>query len=326
MDLSSTREFYLKEKNSKEGMLDEVTLSHMFRKENSFTSEGLSYGELLSLFLKERCALSQNSIVVEIGPGLGDVASSISSYLKGALDAYISVDISKSMILEAAKKTDAIIADCMNLPFKNESINLLIANEVLADLDAVIGFSMQDARGTDIERILAEYEIDVPDGENFNYGAIRFIEAIYPLIAPGGCAFIMEHSCKSGFPERITVKGHEEFSIKFSHLKKAAESVGFSALLGNVNEILKADKDKKFICGILRPDINEALLPSEAMGKLYDAMTCALTPDEFVQKLVESGEFNIFNIGKYAEFIRASARPLGDLLDKFEFMLLFKEG
>ena len=42
-----------------------------------------------------------------------------------------------------------------------------------------------------------------------------------------------------GFPERIRLKGHDEYTVKFSHLEKIADSLGYGTRRGPIADYLE---------------------------------------------------------------------------------------
>jgi len=308
-------------------MLDEVTISHLIRRKNSFTRTGMTYGQLLWRYLEEKSAMPRNGIVLEIGPGLGNIANEFKSHLTEDIK-YIVMDISPKIIRNLHKHGfDSIIADCMAIPFKKGSFALVIMNEIISDLPTIVDFDMktEDRNNiiTDARRIVEEHKLRVPkDPFNLNYGALKLIEETFPLVKRGGKVFIAEQSCGDASPQKVPVRGHDEYTIDFNLLENLARDVGFSVERGDINQILGIDEERKFISGLLRPDIREIYNLESDNKKLYELMTGIFTPDEFTQGLVDADVFNVFDIEKYGKFVRDNAQTIGKLLRRFEFMLL----
>jgi hypothetical protein len=105
-------------------------------------------------------------------------------------------------------------------------------------------------------RLLAQYCFQVPDTDTFNFN-LGAVEAVEKLCASGiPYIFMGEHSCEaevpepyrkilpisSSFePERIPLKGHDEYTIKFSYLEKVATFYRYSTQRGFFADFLEID-------------------------------------------------------------------------------------
>ncbi len=311
-------------------MLDEVTLSHLLRKENSFIPNGITYTDLLCGFLEKHLMFPENVSILEIGPGLGDVALGIKNFMEtsGRKYSYKAIDISEK-ILDNMKELDfdTMQSDCLNTR-TDEKFDLIIVNEVVSDLPTLVDFNMKTEKGElviDAKRMISKYGLDVPEYDfNFNYGAIKLIENFENLLHKGGSVFLSEQSSGDGRPRKIPVRGHDEYTIDFSHLEKVAKINGYATRRGDINQILGIDEQLPFVAGVLRPDIKELYNLDKNNRKMQELMTGIFNPDEFTSKLVDVGALNIYNIEKYGQFIRQEAKPIGILLNQFEFLLLRK--
>lgn len=331
MHIHSTRDFYVNYKSPGDGMLDEVTLSHLFRNMNSFTRNGLDYPTLLALFFEKHLMLPEDVSILEIGPGIGSIAAGMKYFMDktGRRYKYKALDISEKMLKNISDMGfETVLADCLDMPLAEEKFDLVIANEVLSDLPTLVDFSMSEEDNEtvlDAREMISKYNLDVPEYNfNFNYGAVKLVENLKDILQKGGVAFISEQSCGDGRPKKVSVVGHEEYTIDFGHLEKAAMQNGFLTKRGSINEILGADEEKLFVSGLLRPDIKELYNIEKSDKKIHELMAGIFTPDEFTSKIVETGLLNIFNIEKYGQFVRNSAEPVGKLLNQFEYLLLKK--
>jgi len=328
--LNSTKDFYVNRKTPHDEMLDEVTLSHLFRERNSFTKEGLSYSELLCKFLDERSLLPEGVSVLEIGPGIGSVAMGVRSFMhsKGREYDYKALDISEKILHKMREMGfDTILADCLEMKGMEEQFDLVIVNEVISDLPTIVDFNMRtdraDETAVDARRMIYQYGLDVPSYNfNFNHGAIKLLERVDGLLSERGAAFIAEQSSGKHHPVKVSISSHDEYTIDFGHLERAGRKMGFNVCRGKINDILGIDMERKFVSGLLRPDIKELYNLDRSNKKLQELMTGVFTPDEFIMKVVEAGALNIFNVQRYGGFIRNAAEPVDKLLDQFEFLLL----
>lgn len=328
MKINSTADYYKKKKSVSDMMLDEATLSHLLRNNNSFTSGGKPYGRLLCEFLEKNGGITGNISILEIGPGIGDIAKNIRTFMKEKNHnyRYTALDISED-ILRKMRSLDfnTINSDCLDFE-TDEKYDLIIANEVISDLLSVVGLEdTEDEIARDSLRIINSYNLSLPDDKpNFNYGAIKLIENMRSLLNPGGFCFLSEHSSGGGNPERIPVKGHDEYTINFSHMIKVAKKLGFSIKKGSINDITGIEEDKKFVTGLLRPDMRELYRDEKDDPKIIEIMSGIFTPDEFIEKLVDAHILNVYNIAKYSEFLKNKAEPITKLINQFEYILIRK--
>jgi hypothetical protein len=143
------------------------------------------------------------------------------------------------------------------------TFDLAILNENLGDFPTAVSLtpsllagdrSTEETREmTDIRRLYATYDLPVPAGGefHFNLGAILALEKLCRSRIPG--IFVSEHSCEAlvpeewasflgvsapGNPERIPLKGHDEYTIQFSHLEKIGRSFGYRVLRGPIADYL----------------------------------------------------------------------------------------
>jgi hypothetical protein len=142
---------------------------------------------------------------------------------------------------------------------------MALFNENLGDFPTAVHVSADIFKvGTDemspplrrIKEIYDRYNLKLPDGEwfNFNIGAIDVLEKLCLATIP--YIFLSEHSCEastpqdiskhlhiepSGNPERITLQGHDEYTIKFSHLSDVASNNGYNVIRGRMADYIEPD-------------------------------------------------------------------------------------
>jgi hypothetical protein len=134
--------------------------------------------------------------------------------------------------------------------------DMAIMNENLGDFPTLVGVDRKDLRScsepADGElkkaiRMVRKYRLVLPDAGsvNLNTGAI---EAVEKLCASGiPFIYLGEHSCEArvppglrpflhmeptGNPERISLMGHDEYTIRFSHLEGVAKAFGYGCVRG----------------------------------------------------------------------------------------------
>jgi SAM-dependent methyltransferase len=145
----------------------------------------------------------------------------------------------------------------------------IILNENLGDFPTVVGLEgdaredpdggaggESDSLPARVRRLHTAYFLATPGRApfNFNLGAVEALEKICRAGVP--YVFLAEHSCEAavpepyrrwidvradGNPERIALKGHDEYTIRFSNLAAVAGHYGYEVLRGPVADFLKLD-------------------------------------------------------------------------------------
>lgn len=236
-----------------------------------------SYGYLLHDHLKRFFPLEKIEKVIEIGGGYGYLMKDLldrCGHFKACM-----LDISP-VLLEKQKETlkgydvSYRLEDAMETePEVFGQYDLAVLNENLGDFPALVGLdsrvlardpsTVHDPVIKKVLRFFETYGLDRPAVEHFNLniGAMEMTEKLCLAGVPH--IFIGEHSCEAkappalgpyinlmsdGNPRRITLKGHDEYTIKFSCLQKIAGHHGYETVRGpfadylvpNLTEHLKA--------------------------------------------------------------------------------------
>jgi len=194
---------------------------------------GGGYGYLMRDFLEKNMSLS--ACMLDISPVLLEKQTVT---LKG-----FSVDFREEDFLE----TDENVLS---------GFDLAILNENLGDFPTLINLSSEIFSreiGHDdpvlmwVKGFFEKYNLERPQTAmfNMNIGAIEALEKLCTVGIP--YIYIGEHSCEAsvpdglrsiirvestGNPERISLAGHDEYTIKFSHLEKVATSHGYRSVRG----------------------------------------------------------------------------------------------
>ena len=235
------------------------------------------------IFLVDSCQ------VLEIGGGSGELSNELLSYSKSRginPSHYFMLDLGQYLLKTQRETTQShskrvcttyTLADALKLPLAPNSIDLLVANEVIADLPVIKNLSPNDIdafpnippgkyQKSEAElviqaaNIIKKYCLSIPkDGELFhlNYGAILLLFEIQSVLKNGGAAFIAEFSSEvirtrywnkvpgffalpteMEFPVEVELDGHSEFNIKFSHLETVAKQIGFGVESGPLHELV----------------------------------------------------------------------------------------
>jgi len=219
-----------------------------------------SFGSLLYDYLGKFIPIERIARVLEVGGGYGYL-------MKDFLDRNRSLtacmlDISP-VLLEKQKETlkefpvDFREEDFLETHVSDLSeFDLAIMNENLGDFPSLINLSAEIFNGKVddndpvlkwIKELFEKYDLERPQGEafNVNIGAVEALEKLCTVGIPN--IYIGEHSCEAsvpeglrsiirvestGNPERIGLAGHDEYTIKFSHLEKVAISHGYRSIRG----------------------------------------------------------------------------------------------
>jgi hypothetical protein len=197
---------------------------------------------------------------IEIGGGYGYLMKDFLDHNR-SLEPYM-LDISPFLLQKqketlgehcvAYKEEDFLETDTAFL----RVFDMAILNENLGDFPTLINLNQeifQLSSGTasqDLEQAIyffEQYKLGRPQSEtfHFNLGALQALEKLCTTGIP--YIFLGEHSCEAavpdnlllavhiestGVPEKISLKGHDEYSIKFSYLQKVAEAFSYICVRG----------------------------------------------------------------------------------------------
>ena len=237
------------------------------------------YGEILARFLADRIGLDPSWSVVEVGGGYGSLMGSLLDVVPVAR--LTMVDVSpeftrrQQRALEAHPGARFVTADVMDyLGRIEEPVDLVISNENLGDLPTAVGVRKDELlaamdRGTPdpVLRSAAEavrrHRLSIagaPSVFHVNVGAIELLDRLRPVAK---AVFLAEHGSDTvlpdeysflplapsdGYPRRIPLKGHDEYTIRFGHLEQAAESLGYRARRFHMAELLGVRRDAAIRC------------------------------------------------------------------------------
>jgi hypothetical protein len=107
-----------------------------------------------------------------------------------------------------------------------------------------------------VRQMFDQYALDLPEGElfNLNIGALNVLEKLCHAGIP--FIFISEHSCEAevheplrrwiqiqspGNPERIRLRGHDEYTIRFSYLERIARTFQYKTFRGPLADFIAFD-------------------------------------------------------------------------------------
>jgi ubiquinone/menaquinone biosynthesis C-methylase UbiE len=249
--------------------LIETTVSHLFREPND-TLNGLTYGRLLMRQLRKLGWFTPKPrVIVEVGGGLGYLARELGKELlpfEKQTIRYISLDITQPFLTLQVTRAKAggwsgigTRANGERLPFTDNSIDLVIDNENMADMTPVkltrkelldgTGDTPQHQEALDwIRRVRLPLGTDLPENVIFNLGPFRFVAELWRVLKPGGKAFLTEFGIEEGWPASVKLPGHTEYEVQYSHLRQATRWLGFQEHYLSLPQFLAIKPDTKVLC------------------------------------------------------------------------------
>lgn len=226
-----------------------------------------SYGHLLYDYLSRFFPMQSLRKIIEIGGGYGYLMRDFIDRNKSLQPTML--DISPYLLQRQRLSLPGacfIQADIMDVPAcELESFEMAILNEFLGDLPTLVDvprdmlMSPEPLSDPVLERaraLLRRYAIEPKDDErmNVNIGALRVLEKL----CQAGTRFIFmsEHSCEAaapepwqklvrlrptGQPQRIRLRGHDEYTIRFTDLEKIAAAFEYKVIRGPFADFLAFD-------------------------------------------------------------------------------------
>lgn len=228
----------------------ETTVAHAFERPHPALG-GRGFGAALYGVLRAR-GMVRGGTTLEIGPGTGALAEAWTRAHEaagGPLGLYLRLD--QSPVLLAAQDhrnpgTTGVLGSATALPFPDSSLDLVLANEVIADLSAVPWDPDQPVEpGTpaaEVARRVADYELEsFPGRALYNLGAWSLVEELARALRPGGAAYLSEFGGPDEQPTETAQLDHPEVSICFGHLAAVARARGLEPTLLPLPELLGMD-------------------------------------------------------------------------------------
>jgi len=238
----------------------ETTVSHAFRKKHEALGNR-NYGETFCDKLLDDGILKSGCKVLEIGCGTGFFAKSLLNRLQVKKPQlyesihYSLFDLSPELQKFQKKQCsehDSIVTfisgDIAIFDFKDKRFDLIICNEMIADLGigtAKIENLNNHVIETAAEELILKYHLDyTPNYQSkdqivtVNTHAAFFIEKISKLLSKKGHAVIVEYGSLNTFPQAVILHDHTEYSIHFGHLRQVSESLGFKTRIESLVDYL----------------------------------------------------------------------------------------
>ena len=248
-----------------------------------------SYGAMLGDFLITQDRLKKGAVIVEIGGGYGSLMHGLLSAHGDLIQKVFMVDLSSALLRRQRKtlqtfseKITFIQGDIHELIPAITGVDLIIANEVIGDLDTMINIDPNDPP-QEARSLIETYALEIPEigPFNINAGALRLIEAMCQNGIP---AIITEHSCDpiipedmqyltaglemDSYPRRIPLYNHCEYTIRFSHLVKVAQALGQQTRTGSLIDLIKLKK-------------------TTALKTIFTTRACATHRQEIIYELLD---------------------------------------
>ena len=229
----------------------ETTVAHAFAVPHP-ALEGQPFGQRLVGALEARGHWPEGAAtLLEIGPGDGELGADlrVAADARGLLPrTHIRLDQSPELLRTSARRqpgTRGILGNATELPMGEASVDLVICNEVLADLSAVPFDPMDPFPEGAAEEVAARIErygiAPLPGEALYNLGAWKLIEELARVLAPGGAAYLSEFGGMEEIPVETVHLDHPEVSIHFGHLQTIARRLGLEARVLPMAELLGFD-------------------------------------------------------------------------------------
>jgi hypothetical protein len=235
-----------------------------------------TFGNLLCDLLLSNLDLDAKSHILEIGGGYGYVMRDFLA--KISAERVVMLDLSPVLLDRQRETLKNVQAEFILKNFFDteraflEQFDLVLLNEIAGDFPTLCDIDPRCLALPDEE--LDPYLIKVKnfysltgipapsDAFNFNLGAIEAVERL--CSARVTYIYVSEHSSEAevpdpldplrdkiclespGNPERIPLAGHDEYSVRFSHLEALAEKYGYRVKRGQYKDFI----DIKFTSGL----------------------------------------------------------------------------
>jgi len=252
----------------------ELTVTNALHPENSscrlVLKHNASFGMHLFGFLEKIIPLKHLKTVLEVGGGLGYV---MKDFLTLAPDLQATMlDISPVLLQKQKEALTGFPVNFREMDFLKtvtsdlRSFDLAILNENLGDFPTLVFEQDRPNQNTPdtiraVNRIMdyeEEFSLEFTPTENINIGALEAVDKLCGAGIP--YIYLSEHSCEaslhnpfyphqnftaSGTPEKISLQGHAEFTVKFSYLEKIAKAFHYKVFRGQYIDILPIVSSEK---------------------------------------------------------------------------------
>lgn len=245
----------------------ELTVCNSLEPENSPCRKILirpgTFGELLIPLLTRFIDPDLINSFIEVGGGYGYISRDILREYPGKKAAML--DISPWLLEKQKESLTGLNAEFHLMDFFKaddaflQKFDLAVFNENIGDFPAACRLTPELLRQEDhpavreAAQFIEKYRLEIPDRPfDLNTGAIKAVSRI--CSAGIKAAYFSEHSAEAvaparfskfidtgstGFPEKIKLKDHDEYTIKFSHLVQVAEFYGYTVCRGSYLDFIE---------------------------------------------------------------------------------------
>jgi hypothetical protein len=262
--LNTTDEYYLHDKDS---LNWELTVCNALQPEKSPCRQVLqndsSFGCQLFYFLNNIFPFSDLKNILEIGGGFGHLMLDLLNLVPDMRATMLDISpylLAKQKMNLAGRNVTFLKRDILTMKICDlMHYDLAILNENLGDFPTLVTQSpdvkseyYQTQHFLDkLAYFRQAYQLTLPPEENINIGALEVLDNL--CLAGIRYIFLSEHSCEATLPpslkpfihfastvtpERIPLKNHDEYTIKFSHLQKLAQSHDYRVIRGQFIDFL----------------------------------------------------------------------------------------
>jgi hypothetical protein len=228
-----------------------------------------SFGFLLYDFLEGILPFSEIRHILEIGGGTGNLMHDFLS--RNPLLRATMIDVSPHLLaLQKEQLKDYTVSfremDILQIdPGDLSPFDLIIMNENMGDLPTLVADPTAAAHHAEelsylkrAEYFAKKYQLTGTRDENINIGAMEMLERL--CRASVKYIYVGEHSSEAvapdylksclhfpstSNPERISLKGHTEYTIKFSRLQRIAQKFKYKTIRGPFADFLELDFNDK---------------------------------------------------------------------------------
>jgi len=237
-----------------------------------------SFGNLLFKYLTKLLPFENIGRIIEIGGGYGYIMRDILSQAPHLNSVMLDISgfllerqkITLEQVTEKGLNTLSFIKkDFFQTPSDFlKQFDLAILNENIGDFPVISEMSLEimntspenlDDIELGVRALIEKYSLQIESSIfNFNLGAIQAVEKL--CLSGIKYIYLSEHSCEvteqSQFsdlktvrldknPERIRLKGHDEYTVKFSHLEAVAENHDYTIKRGSYTDFIEYNRDSR---------------------------------------------------------------------------------
>lgn len=233
-----------------------------------------SYGNLLYDFLSPLVPMERVRRIIEVGGGYGYLMRDFLD--KNPLLKVTMLDISPFLsekqreTLRGRNDVEFLVEDFLKTKTSLlEGMDMAVLNENVGDFPTAVDIPRDRVRDRAVQLeghekyvrdLFDRYGLVVPDCERFpvNLGAMQAVEKLGRAGIP--FIFLSEHSCEAapprgleglievvsaGFPEKINLKGHNEYTIRFSYLETIARHFRYRIRRGPLADFVRPVLDDR---------------------------------------------------------------------------------